>query len=311
MDPPAGREVGVPMTIESLYNLFIEQKYIDGLAETSITSYRFQLVGFVRDYGCRESSTLGKSDIDLYISSLRKRKVTQGTLHSYIRSLRIFLKWILNHGYEITFDPEQIAVPRSPKKNPKIYTDDEVELIFDSIKNSIPWLELRDKAIVALMYDSGLRQMEVCNLKLSYLEFSEHRVLVQGKGNKERYASLGEVSETFIRLYMQACPYEVYDNVFYALDGTALTKNAVKLLVFRIKKHLPFELSSHKLRHNFATNYCIDQYERYGTCDSLALQTLMGHSSLQTTEKYLHYASNIMAVKHCRSHLDRLTQKIK
>ncbi len=85
-----------------------------------------------------------------------------------------------------------------------------------------------------------------------------------------------------------------------------MTGNAVKLLIHKIANEVPFDLSSHKLRHNFATNYCLDQYDKYGQIDILKLMTLMGHEDTQTTRKYLHFANQVIASKSNISHLDKV-----
>lgn len=292
------------MVIKEAYEKFIYDKRLAGLSEKSILSYQYQLIGFFRYIGHdMEVSSISKRDVDDYIMSLYDSEVSKGTRHSYIRSVRIFLCWA--HKIEpLSFEPKEIKVPKTPKKQLRVYSDEEVALIFSSIKNDIPWLEIRDKLIVALMYDSGLRQMEVCNLRWKDVQFAEKRMIVYGKGDKERYVPLGETCIDMMDIFHELCPYKNRLLVFCSDVGENLSTNAIKLMFQRLKKHLPFEISSHKLRHNFATNYCIDQMEQFGHVDSLSLKTVMGHSSLQTTEKYLHYASSIMAVKSSRSHLD-------
>lgn len=88
--------------------------------------------------------------------------------------------------------------------------------------------------------------------------------------------------------------------------GKELTCNAVKHMMFSIQRKLPFEFSSHKLRHNFATNYCIDQYEKTGQIDIYKLMLLMGHEDIETTRVYLHHANQIIASKMNISHLDKV-----
>lgn len=82
-----------------------------------------------------------------------------------------------------------------------------------------------------------------------------------------------------------------------------------KKLVSKMAKKLPFELSSHKLRHNFATNYCLDQYNAYGQVDIYRLMYLMGHEDVSTTRRYLHFANEILASKGCISHVDAIYEK--
>ena len=85
-----------------------------------------------------------------------------------------------------------------------------------------------------------------------------------------------------------------------------MTNNAVKIFVNKLSKEVGFELSSHKLRHNFATNYCIDQYEEVGQVDIYRLMILMGHEDIETTRRYLHHANEIIGARSCISHLDKV-----
>ena len=77
-------------------------------------------------------------------------------------------------------------------------------------------------------------------------------------------------------------------------------------MTWNVQKKLPFEFSSHKLRHNFATNYLLDQYERFGQMDIYQLMAIMGHEDISTTRRYLHEANGILAVRGCISHLDKV-----
>ena len=87
-------------------------------------------------------------------------------------------------------------------------------------------------------------------------------------------------------------------------SGKPITPNTIKKLVFKINQNLPFDVSSHKLRHNFATNYILDQYNKKGDVDIYQLKSLMGHADIQTTENYLHIASEFIASNNSVSHLD-------
>lgn len=95
--------------------------------------------------------------------------------------------------------------------------------------------------------------------------------------------------------------------VFVSRNGLPLTGDAVKHMITKAASRLNFELSSHKLRHNFATNYCIDQYTEYGQVDIYSLMHIMGHEDLSTTQRYLHYAQEILASRTHVSHLDKLS----
>jgi site-specific recombinase XerD len=128
---------------------------------------------------------------------------------------------------------------------------------------------------------------------------------VHGKGNKERLVPLGNISKRYIFEYMKVCPFDsLY--LFVSRRGDIVSPNSLKQMVSKIGKKLPFEFSCHKLRHNFATNYCLDQYRFNGNIDIYSLMSIMGHENVKTTERYLHFATQIIASENHISHLDKI-----
>lgn len=289
-------------------NFILSRKLMD-LSPKTIIAYTDFIRPFVAFIGPeKELMQVTQNDISHYIQTLLERPISRSTRATYIRHVKIFLKWS-EREYEVSYKSKVIKVPKSPKKNVKLYSDDELCMIFDSISADEPWIILRNRCIVALMYDSGLRQSEICNLKYSSISFSQNYMTVLGKGNKERTVSLGILAKEFLNRYRELCPF-ISDTVFVTRTGNPITCNTIKLMVSKLAKKLPFELSSHKLRHNFATNYCLDQYEQTGQIDIYKLKYLMGHENIETTERYLHFAYEIIASRNSISHLDKMIGRI-
>ncbi len=155
------------------------------------------------------------------------------------------------------------------------------------------------------MLDSGLRQNEVCLLKTCDVDMSRQILKVFGKGEKERFVPLGNMSRQFLREYFAKCPYHK-KYVFCSKNGSQITRNAVKLFMNKLAAQLPFEFGSHRLRHNFATNFLIDQYNEKGSMDIYALLTILGHEDVKTTERYLHIANQVIYSTSHVSHLDKV-----
>ena len=293
------------MKLEKAFEKFIMSKKMADLSPKTISDYRQTVQPFVKYMGAdRTVSDISQDDVDNYISMIVEMSISKATKSSYIRQTKVFLKWldsvcIVNYNYKL------IKVPKAPKKVVKIYSDEELKCILDTVSAENEWLVFRNKAIISLMYDSGLRQAEVCGLRCNKTSFENKRMTVYGKGSKERVVPLGNVSIYFLKKYMELCPYKS-QYVFVDRYGAELTCNSVKILVYKIAKQLPFEFSSHKLRHNFATNYCLDQYEKKGQIDIYSLKALMGHSDIETTERYLHLAMEIIASRNSISHLDKI-----
>ncbi len=196
----------------------------------------------------------------------------------------------------------------NPKKQLQVYSDDEIQQIFQAVSTPVPWMKARNRAIISLMSDSGLRQGEVSSLRRLDVSFCPPRLLVHGKGDKDRFVPLGNISSGLLREYFDLCPFPSEDYVFLSESGDPLSRNAIRLFVSRVSKKLPFQVSSHKLRHNFARNYCLDKMESGGQFDAYTLKTLMGHESISTTERYVHCEVELLAVKSSISHLDKIFQ---
>lgn len=288
---------------------FLSEKRLAGLSNKTISDYEGFLMPFLRF--CGDISVLAVTDklVNAYITDVLQRDNSKSTKATYIRNMKIFLRWC-SKNYRVKYDYTKIRVPKSPKKNVRIYEDDEIFQIFDIVHAESDWIVLRNKSILALMLDSGMRQNEVCTIRRDMVSFQKQFIVVHGKGDKERVVPFGRYAMVLVQQYLEACPYKS-KYLFVNRRGESLSRNAVKCLVHKLSKELPFDLSSHKLRHNFATNYCIDHYKQYGTMDAYKLMCLMGHEDIETTKKYLHHATEIIASQEHLSHLDKIRSDCK
>ena len=279
------------MTLKNAFDEFMFQKELAGLSPASLSDYRNYITIMLNHVG--ESMDLESVTYELvagYIMVLLHRPLSKATISTYVRNARIFLRWV-HAEYGLSFDPVKIKVPKPPKKNVHVLSSAEIQYLLDSVKCSVPWLTARNKAIIALMLDSGLRQNEVCILVKKGLDFDRSALQVTGKGCKDRLVPLGYISKMLLEDYLSQCPYKDLDYVFCGRMGNQISRNAIKVFMNRLKHQIPFDISSHKLRHNFATNFCIDNYRRTGNTGVYDLSILMGHESIETTRIYLRRSS--------------------
>jgi site-specific recombinase XerD len=284
---------------------FIYSCQLRGLSKNTERSYFDFVTLFIKYNNDIDVSLLTLQMLQNYIVHLNSKALAKSTIATYIRHLKIFVKWLEENEYIEARISKKIKVPKSGKRNPRIYSDEEIRMIFDVIDIKPQWLKYRNCSIIALMLDSGLRQNEVCTLLKKNIDFKQNIVMVNGKGNKERFVPLGELSTYYLNAYLKECPY-MLNYAFATTHGEPLSRNSVKLFVSKLSQALPFEFSSHKLRHNFATNYCLDQYETHGTVDIYRLMALLGHEDISTTRRYLHLANQILATRSNISHLDKV-----
>lgn len=293
------------VTLNAAFENFILSKKLQGCADKTLVDYRQAVYPLIRYIGIdAELSALTRIKYNEYILNLTSRKLSRATLASYVRQIKVFLRWF-EEEYSVDLETNRIKVPRAYKKVVHIYSDSEIALIFDTITAENEWLTVRNCAMVALMLDSGLRQEEVCTIQTNDIAWQSSTIKVNGKGNKERIVPFGSFSMNYMKKYRQLCPYsEAY--FFVSRRGAPVSCDSVKHFMHKTSKKLPFEFSSHKLRHNFATNYCLDQYEKYGHIDLYRLMILMGHEDIETTRVYLHHANQIIASVTAISHLDKV-----
>lgn len=292
-------------SLEEMKEQFLHDKEIRGCSEKTVRSYFFFVKVFIDYKGNCEIESITQEYIEQYTMYLYSRELSRATHHTYLHHLRIFFNWCAKR-VQLQFDPMEIAVPKSPKRQVRIYSDEDIKRIYQTNCTDCEWLNARNRALISLMLDSGLRQMELCSITLPDIDFAARRMKVKGKGNKERIVPLGQVTIVLINRYRELTPYSDSKYLFCNSTGKKLTTNAVKLFVRKMSGLLPFEFTSHKLRHNFATNYCIDKLEKEGTVDTYSLMYIMGHESIETTERYVHLAREIIASKTCISHVDKV-----
>ena len=274
------------MTLQESFDEFLYTKEVDGLKDGSIHNYRITIGYFLDAMGAGTPlNLLELKKVQEYVKKCLDGHIARATAASYVRNTRIFLDWCFReYENELQFNPKKIKKSKSPKRNPYIYGDREIALILEMVKTSEPWITARDR--IVLMLDSGLRQAEVCGLKLVNIDRDRHVMKVTGKGDKDRFVHVGEFALMMLDEYLSMCPYKDSEYAFLGRRGHVLSGNAVRLFVYRLQKKLPFELSSHKLRHNFATNFCVDSLERTGSTCVQDLGILMGHESIETTKRY-------------------------
>lgn len=297
------------MTLSVALDNFILDKMAIGCAASSLRNYRVTLNLFIKAVGPSiEVSSLSYESVQGYILQLLDGHIKRNTVVSYIRNIKIFLTWI--DGYErLSFNPSRIKKPRGEKKDPPIYNPKQWQLILATCETYIKWITLRNRAMVTIMFDSGIRRQEVCILRYSDIyKGSDGRfyATVHGKGLKDRPILLGNHSMDALQLYLDALPeqFKGSDFVFLTKTGSPVSVSTVSDFCTDMQKKLGFSFSPHILRHNFATRICMQNIKENGTADLNTLQLRLGHESIATTQRYVHIAMELLAADCSISPLD-------
>lgn len=162
------------MTIKETFDNFILSRRLAGLSKKSIKNYDDFICPFILHAGeSTDFKEINQLVINSYISQMLDKKISKATLATYIRHVKIFLRWS-DSEYKGNYSVKAIKVPRTPKKNVHIYSNKEIKVIFESAKSDVPWISARNNAVIALMIDSGLRQSEVCTLQRKNVYVNEH-----------------------------------------------------------------------------------------------------------------------------------------
>lgn len=235
----------------------------------------------------------GEPDIDLYVlrswlSSL-SRTLTPASVARKIAAVRSYLRYLSRRGLIASDPSEALLLPKVRRPLPTHVSVDGMEGIFDSFEGQTP-KELRDKAVIELLYASGLRVSELVLLNLENLSLASRELRVRGKGGKERIAYFGAnaeralceyfgVRDSFLSAHEASTPA-----VFLSTRGKRLPVRAVQRLVRDrgMRGAGRADVHPHALRHSFATHLLS------GGADLRSIQELLGHASLSTTERYTH-----------------------
>lgn len=283
-----------------------------GLKEKTINDYKDAVKLFTQDSHLLMVEEISASIIEEYILRLYEKSISKATINTYLRHLRVFIHFLEKQKI---IDPEfgvadAIKLPKMPIRKVSILSDEQIRLLFSNIDTK-DILSVRDALIIALLLDSGLRRNEILTILLKNIDLSKNTVKVYGKGDKERLVPIGAFTRKLMELYLQRSKTlreKSEDSQYLILDryGHQISENAIKLLIQRKKKAVGFDFSAHKLRHNFATHYCLDEYESLGFMDIYKLKAILGHSNIETTMIYMHLAQEIIAATTSISHLDKI-----
>lgn len=201
-----------------------------------------------------------------------------------LAAIRALYRYLLREGVVDKNPAELVGTPKRGKKLPYHLTIDEVTALVEA-PSGAETLSLRDRAILELLYSSGMRVSELTGLNISALDLDNGQARVLGKGGKERIVPLGSYAATALDAYLKALPPGSGDRaLFLNARGGRLTRRSVARIVDRYIRHVATmkKVSPHTLRHTFATHLL------EGGVDLRAIQEMLGHSSLSTTQKYTH-----------------------
>ncbi|MBI5103099.1 MAG: tyrosine recombinase XerC [Nitrospirae bacterium] len=253
-------------------------------SEHTVRAYRKDLEEFSR-YTKKAPQKIEMTDVRGFVADQMKKGLSRTTTGRRLGSVRSFLKFLHREG-EISSNPGKlVSAPKTGKLLPKFLTvDDAFELV--EKPQGIGFLNSRDRAILELLYSSGLRVSEVSGLNVEDVNTRDGLVKVRGKGKKERIVPVGSKAIDALKTYIieKILLKRRTGVLFLNRSGTKLTERGIRRIVVKYARLAGIDgrIGPHTIRHSFATHLL------QGGADLRVIQELLGHSSLSTTQKYTH-----------------------
>ena len=279
------------MDLEESITDFLNYCLIDkGLSDNTYLSYKNDLnmyKAFLHQKNISNPEKISSADVIEFIEYLQKKD------HDEITTVARKLTTIKN--YHAYLEKEKIAPinvtlgikrPKLKKTIAKTLSMDDINTLLDI--NPLTPFDYRNKAMLELVYGTGLRVSELVNLTLNNIDFTNCIIRIVGKGNKERIIPLGEYSMYYLNLYMEKRPLleknNLCEKLFLNNHGKGITRQGFFKILKNLleEKHLNVEASPHTLRHSFATHLL------EGGADLKSIQEMLGHSDISTTRMYTH-----------------------
>ncbi|TXC91969.1 tyrosine recombinase XerC [Metabacillus litoralis] len=282
--------------VKVLLNLFVEYLQIEkSYSQYTVVNYVTEIenfASFMEEQALDHLEEITYNDTRLYLTELHKRKYSRKTISRKVSALRSFFKFLVREG-KLDENPfSLVSLPKTEQKTPKFLYEKEIEKLFLVSDCKTP-LGQRNQALIEILYGTGMRVSECCNIKLTDLDFHIGTVLVNGKGGKQRYIPFGSYAldalEQYIKearntLTSQLSTPDQHTYLFVNHRGTRLTDRGVRHILNELikKASSTLHIHPHMLRHSFATHLLNEG------ADMRSVQELLGHVHLSSTQVYTH-----------------------
>ena len=270
--------------LRSFLNYLLVDK---GLSKNTVKAYEADISSFFQWLGNKDLkyNNLQEDHINQYISFLFQRKMRSSSVNRKISSIKSFYIFLVKRNFVKNSPLNDLVTPKQEKYLPESMSEAEVDKLLNSpdVSNKI---ENRDKAMIEMLYATGMRISELVNLKITDVDMKRCVVKVFGKGSKERLVPFGETALDSLRSYLNEREQSSSKEIFLSNRGKKMTRVAFwqRVKVYLIRENLKNSISPHTLRHAFATHLL------NRGADLRSVQLLLGHSDLSTTQIYTHIA---------------------
>lgn len=284
---------------------FLEKlKYEYNYSDLTINGYDYEITKFL-DYLNDNHLDYKKINIDMirnYLKYLDSLKYKKNSISKNLSSLRSYYKFLTEEKVVLNNPFKNISNPKKDKKLPDFLNYEEINKLFDSADTKTP-LGLRNRCILELLYDTGIRVSELVNLKINDIEFDKKIINILGKGKKERIVYYGDYLQEVLEKYINDSRKYLLNNKLseYLIlnnNGSKITTRGVEYIIDKMVNEaaIKHKISPHVLRHTFATHML------NGGADIKSIQQLLGHESLSTTGIYTHITNDVLRQEYLKNH---------
>jgi len=313
--PPAGAEVGE--LVDAYLQMLANER---GASVHTLRAYARELHGFAAWLSKRESqlhvAEIEHTHIRAYLGTLYERGLSKASAARALAAIRSWFKWLARNHHIEQNAASLVATPRLPKHLPRVPSIEQMNRVVDSVGGDAASWPARDRAILEMLYGCGIRNAELTGLNLDDIHWANEAILVRGKGQKQRYVPLGDAAADALRKYLgerqarlaaagEQKPVStpaLFVNLQlrgFARGGDArLTTRSVGRIVKRIAilRGLSSDVHPHTLRHAFGTHLLEEG------ADLRAIQELLGHERLSTTQRYTQLTTAQLTEVYDRTH---------
>ena len=264
------------------------------LSDNTIDNYQLDLesyIKYLKNNNINNINKIKENNINEYLQKLSKNGMNPRSIRRHITTIKEFHKYLVKYKKVIKNVSLNIDIIKVSKKLPTVISNDEMNKILD-INLDNPF-HFRDKAMLELMYGSGLRVSELVNLTIYNVDFQNKLILIEGKGKKERIVPMSKYSSDALKDYLEIRKSLIKkgkneEKLFLNNHGEGITRHGFNYILKNIleSKNISKNITPHSLRHTFATDMLNNG------ADLRTIQELLGHSDLTTTRIYTHVMNN-------------------
>lgn len=287
---------------EFLYHLTVER----GLTENTLVSYRADLSAYIAFLRKRKVGSLEQADRDsvmAYLFSLQLNGRSSATVSRHMAAMRTFYRFLVREGMLASDPTADLESPKLPQKLPRVLTAEEVDQLLGQPSAGEP-AGLRDKAMLELLYATGIRVSELVSLNLEQIHINNGFVRCLGKGEKERIVPIGDVAARCLQEYLDRGRHKLIrpgnnsQSFFVNQHGRRLTRQGFWKIIkkYAAQAGITKEVTPHTIRHSFATHLLENG------ADIRSVQEMLGHADISTTQIYTHLTRNKLKEIYNRTH---------